>query len=334
MKNLKIQMLTVIATIVFFSCTKTQTNTQSLLNSPLVTAQDKKTRNVVYETTYGLLRFENRDALDNVCAEIGNQSATQWNTWEDNLTFSSLRRKLIETPNYSNKNSTFDDDLLKTLLNENSMFQVGDIIYKVSYDEGLVWSLNSNCTVGDYQNLINENWDASKMNRFYINDDVDIYDKAETGVVGYDRKYRGWFGSDVKANDDLQTTLITFDPNTNAQITTLVVFRADCKTSYQNAGIYKSVMAEMKYMKQVGNNITWNQVTTSITMNASWDFTPRKKSAIVNSTYSNTLTDNKNTIRPYSGTRICDGKITASWTYTSQGPNGGTRTFPLQINTF
>jgi hypothetical protein len=332
MKRIQILMLPVIATIVLFSCTKIPTKQQNEM--PLVTEQDKKMRSVVFETTYGLLRFENRDAVDNVCAELGSQTEAQWKTWENALTFNSLRSKLIETPDYINKLTKFEDPLLKTILNENGMFQVGDIIYKICYDEGLVWSLNSNCTQSDYQNLINEQWDASKMNRFYVNDEEDIYERAESGIVGYDRKYRGLFGNDEKANDDLPTTSIIFDPATNTQTTTSVIFRADCKTSYQNAGIYKSVMAEMKYMKKVGNSLFWTQVVTGITMNANWDFKPKTKPQIVNNNFVQTVNDNKNNYRPYQGTRRCDGKINAQFVYTSQGPSGGTRTFTLATNNF
>jgi hypothetical protein len=316
-------MLTVIATIVVASCTKTNEPINN--KTPLLSESDKKMRSVVYETSYGLLRFENRDALDNVCSELGNQTIDYWTAWENTLTFSSLRRKLIETPDFPNKLRTFDDDLLKTLLNENGMFQVGEIIYKISYDDGLVWSLNCNCTLSDYQKLINEEWDASKMNRFYINDDVDIYDKAETGIVGYDRKYRGLFGSDKKFSDNVTHSMTI--PNTNPVQTGDFEFRADCKTSYQNAGVYKSVTAKMKYYSQqifnAGDQFCicyGNLTTTTITMNANWNFDPKGPQApIINTNFVQTLTDSKNDIRPYNGTRQCDGFINASFTYVDKG---------------
>ena len=253
----------VILAITVLSCSKKEND---FINP--ITKNEFNTESLTI-TSDGILKFPNREIFDKYCVQLRQYSEDDFNKWEEKLGFISLRRKRIKDFNINDKNSTLNDDLFKTFLTEEGLIQIGEIVYKVAFDDDKVWSLIENYTATDPQNLIDSDFDDSTMNIYSCSSETfDIIDDAESGNSGYNTQVTGFFGSDIKRNDDQPIHCAKYDPSNGTTIYFDSIFRADCKTSYQKVGIYFSVIAEMNYKVKTTGQWFWTNLNTDITMNA------------------------------------------------------------------
>ncbi|MCC6186728.1 MAG: hypothetical protein IT256_06215 [Chitinophagaceae bacterium] len=269
----------------------------------------------VSKSTQGFLVFTTQEAYENVLNIITTFTDEQLNGWEDALAFTSAYTAFGDPATYGvsaqdNKNQNFGDPLMLRLLDVSNMVQIEGFVFNVQTDNGYLLEMNQSHLAAHYASLKAGTFDASYMNKMDesavgANDD-DIFMVLRTGVIGINNPGGGTpsaFGSEGDSyNDDLY--------NANAR------YRASAKIAYQKAGIYFSLVSELKYTK--GTSPAWATKTNiGLTTPTSCNVTPHKRGG-----YSvgkpGGVYDNKLTWRAYSSTRSLDHfDMRNTWSYYS-----------------
>lgn len=217
----------------------------------------------VTKTAKGFLKFDSEESYNQILNLLKDLNTSAYDTWEKKLGYTSLRTHRAQRPNgkggniptstNEDLNKNFEDELFLTIIDEYGVVQIGNIIFKAETDIDFVWTLSSEHQ-DKYGDLLGRSFDPAVMNIFRISEDEtrtqEAWDIVLNGTVGIDESngsYQtlGIFGNDHKVNDDV--------PDAGG-----LIYRADCKASYQAAMFYHSLMTELKYMRKYSGsgNIT------------------------------------------------------------------------------
>ncbi|MDI9320955.1 MAG: hypothetical protein QM530_10870 [Phycisphaerales bacterium] len=301
----------------------TATSTTKNNNSALMRVVDNNFNQAaltgVSKSTQGFLVFTTQEAYENVLNIITTFSDEQVNGWEDALAFTSAYTAYAEPTVYNvnpqdNKNQNFGDPLMLRLLDASNMVQIEGFVFNVQTDNGYLLEMNQSHLAAHYANLKAGTFDASYMNKMDESavgtDDDDIFMVLRTGVIGINNPggtTPSAFGSEGDSKDD----------NLYDQAGTR--WRASAKISYQTAGIFFSLVSELKYTK--GTSPAWATKTSiGFVTPTSCYVTPKKKSGYSVGTPGGVY-DNKLTWRAYSGTRSLKSfDFRTTWVYYSITP--------------
>ncbi len=318
MKKLLIALL--VLTTVLNSCSKQEdlikTSTESIKSFPLegftgVSLSDK-----------GYVVFDNEENYNTFLEVMKDLSTSEWDKWELSLGFTSLRTSRQQnvqnkTTSITDYNTEVEDELLLTFIDQYGVVQIGNMIFKAEIDKDLVWTLDAQ-HLDKYGALLGRQFDASTMNIFRISLDEnrtgEVWDVVLSGIVGIDEsngsyKTTGIFGEDHHPPcDEYIDKTYEWNPDTQSfEETSCTTYRADFKSSYQNALFYKSLMTELKYMKRDCNSSGfWSQVHTNIWAGGGSYCnykTKKRRSTTQYPTHPGQTWDNKYNWRPYSGSR-------------------------------
>jgi hypothetical protein len=227
----------VMLSLVIFSCGKKQVNIEKAPNQNTAAMSNSSGFIEIDNYNSQFLVFDNREELDLTLDLIRNYSLSELDSWSDENGVLNSRKYFTANTNAINNNDAVENDILSTVTNKDGIFQIGNIVYMHDLNTGRIWTLN--LSIGSYSNLndlINQNFIASCMNIYNIDED-DIISSAETGQIGVNqKKLRGIFGKDV------HPTPITYSVN-GAQKN----FVLDWKSSYQNTGIIKMLQSKLRH---------------------------------------------------------------------------------------
>lgn len=300
----------------------TATSTTKNNNSALMRVVDNNFNQAaltgVSKSSQGFLVFTTQEAYENVLNIITTFSDEQLNGWEDALAFTSAYTAYAEPTVYNvnpqdNKNQNFGDPLMLRLLDASNMVQIEGFVFNVQTDNGYLLEMNQSHLAAHYASLKAGTFDANYMNKMDesavgTNDD-DIFMVLRTGVIGINNPggtTPSAFGSEGdQANDDL------YQQGTR--------HRASAKISYQKAGIFFSLVSELKYSRGTSPEVA-AKTTIGLTTPTSCYVVPNKRSG-----YSvgkpGGVYDNKLTWRAYSGSRRLDKfDFRTTWSYYSIAP--------------
>lgn len=296
----------IVALLLFVACNKKeQTSPPPIKQDVLLKSQNKVT-----VTEDGILSFSSRDAFDETVSRLATFNSKELKQWQElngfygflNQSSNSLSLTESEPPNY---NSSVDDSVFLSLLDKFGIVQIEGYYFKAEVNNGLVWAIGQPGNIRDslkvyLTQLRTRTFNPAVMNRFNLAEE-DAFEKLDSGYVGIDQAPllvpEGLFGTEHKVNDDeWQTGGVTW--------------RADCKSVYQKAVFYFSLVSEMKYMSGFIGTAVWSPRSTEIWLSdnvppsTKCTYTRRRTTNQVNiNEPSNSVTNNKFTWRPYSGSR-------------------------------
>lgn len=217
----------------------------------------------IIQTEQGFLRFENRDAFDQICEELSEYTIDHLTEWAIGLELISLSECRSNGSELDQDNNTRCDDYLWTsLIDRYGLIQIGNYIYKSETDLDIAWSMSVDHMDSDLSNLITRNYVAEKMNifnsSFDLDNDIDIIEFVETGRVGVNkinsfkpRAVHGYKHKPTPADECQQQGEEKGICN-----------RGDAKAVYQNFIIYHSLYTELKTYKKSANGNTWVPFST------------------------------------------------------------------------
>lgn len=298
----------------------------------------------VTKTAKGFLKFDNEDSYNKILNLLKDLNTSAYDAWEKKLGYTSLRTHRALSPNAKggniptstdeDLNKSFDDELFLTVIDQYGVVQIGNIIFKAETDIDFVWTLSSE-HLDRYGDLLGRSFDPTVMNIFRISEDEtrtqEAWDIVLNGTVGIDESngsYQtlGIFGNDHQVNDDVSDA-------------GGLIYRADCKASYQTALFYYSLMTELKYMRKYsgsGNITPWQQQTTDIwaSYNSYCKYLSKKNgSTEQNPSFPGQVHDNKYNWRPYCSNRgLHTYDMETYFTYNSLASSGGNRIVNVGIH--
>ncbi len=192
------------------------------------------------------------------------------------------------------------NDFLSTILNSDGMITIGDHFFKIDFEDEKVYVLPVSLEdrLGDLQNK-----DLSNGDIMVFSTDDDVLDMLADGSKGSANGRTMLFCSDRKAND-LKNKEKYYEYSDNIAG---VDYRAKIKHGYQKAGVYFSLMTELKHMdrfQSAGNLTPWSASNTEIYLEYYYKYKRRCRSGDNESRSSKyEAWDNKLIRRHYESTR-------------------------------
>jgi hypothetical protein len=136
MKNNKILFLILLCISIFYGCEKETTIIPEKTQDVSIVLKPSPQGNVLY--------FKNMNEFSNTVSELHSFSNEELLTWEKNIGIKSFRSRVDEMKNnittsegnteYEKLAATIPDRVFATIVNNNSVYIIGDTIFKVTYD--------------------------------------------------------------------------------------------------------------------------------------------------------------------------------------------------------
>lgn len=203
------------------------------------------------------------------------------------------------------------NEFLGTLLNEDGLIAIGDRLFRVDLSEELVYAGHKDSvTVEEFKLGMASASKNKALLAFSTDDDVlDLLNAGVRGTVSSNARTIGTGGS--------ATTFGLFCSEDGAperkpkqdeeyMIYDGYRYRVDAKHAYQKAGIYFSLMSELKHMRKAvsaGELVTWSQYNTDISLTYTFKYKPKCRTIVDYSTRVAGGWDNKVNVRPYESSR-------------------------------
>lgn len=139
-----------------------------------------------------------------------------------------------------------DNDFLSTILNDERMVAIGDYVFKISFDDELVYAASLN-NVSLVEAVKNENSENPEVQVFSTDDDVlHLLEEGSSGTVnGRTNLFCGESGADAKDDKGFDDCPYAYCAG----------YRQDNKVVYQKAGVYFSLQAKTKFQYLSGIGI-------------------------------------------------------------------------------
>lgn len=173
------------------------------------------------------------------------------------------------------------NEFLASLLNENGLITIGEYTFKVNLGSEKVYALN-NEFIHQLEDLKNENVENNNILEFSTDDDVlsiiESGDFEKPNANGRVSILCFREGGANRKDDKFEHKELVFRTSSPAPPT--LVMNSDMKHVYQKAGIYFSLMLELKYMWKFDDCSTitcYKQMTTDITANVTYRYRQKCK---------------------------------------------------------
>jgi len=223
-------------------------------------------------------------------------------------TFSSQEEEVIET-----------NEFLSSLLNEDGLIIIGDHYFKVNLSSEKVYVLNTQFE-NEVDDLKEEN--TSNKNVMIFSTDDDVIDLLGEGSKGTINGRTELFCRDRRADGKEKIKDVEYTDWTAA-----IDYQVKAKHVYQEAGIYFSLLTELKHMDKFRNSgsILWTPSSTEIYVEYYFKWKQRCRSGDEEDRGSKeTLWDNKLNYRAYERTRgLAKIHIESRYIYLQRNVNGG-----------
>lgn len=284
----------------------------------------KQVQGVQIETDF--LRFKDRQVFERYSTSLNNipkgmELDKFLSSMEARYNFSSLRAanttiRTDPTARVASKtNSCIEDDFLASMLNPDGIIQIGKWIFRLDICAEKVYALAEKD-----KNLLGElkkKMPTHKAVLIFSTDDevLDLLGTTKPGakvaICLNDRRAEG-------ATDETFPNRQRFVISSPTISTSPVEYFADAKVVYQKAGIYFSLLAELKYMRRLqdDSNWFWNQEYTSMSLLTTYRYKRRCSDEYSDSGYNSVGYDNKINQRVYeSSIGLAKYSLSGDFTY-------------------
>lgn len=234
---------------------------------------EEKQENKEVAVKNGRLVFKNRAAFEHYSTSLGkipkDMTADAYlDAVEKKLGFLSMRREwtpLNTIPNGRTKSEAacIEDEYLASLLSPESIVQIDNYIFKIDACNKKVYALKAADEVYIAE-LKKETPSHPKITVFSTDDEV--LNLIEAGESGNPTARTALCLRESGADGDKADVMDEYAAGP-------YVYRADIKHVYQKAGIYFSLLSEMKYMRRdAQGGIFWGGFSTHITLRAEFKY--------------------------------------------------------------
>ncbi|TAE34545.1 MAG: hypothetical protein EAZ91_00340 [Cytophagales bacterium] len=287
------------------------------------------------------LRFKDRRVFEQYSTSLGNVPKGMeldkfLSSAEEKYDFKSLRAANATSKTESGArvagkpNSCIEDDYLASMLNPDGIVQIDQWIFRLDVCAGKVFVLAEKDKAMMAE--LKKKMPTHKAIRVFSTDDevLDLLSTTKPGakvaICFNDRRADG-------ATDQTFQRHVISSPTIN---TYSVEYFADAKVVYQKAGIYFSLLAELKYMRRLqdDSNWFWNQEFTSMNLLTTYRYKRRCGDESGDSEFTFVASDNKINKRVYeSSNGLARYSLSGDFTYVANhtSPPQST-TFRLAIN--
>ena len=225
-------------------------------------------------TPQGFLAFDSVENYEKILNIISSYNDLQMQEWERTLGFLSshtvffntlrqLPEKYDQARKYKNNNFCIKDELFHKIIDPLGLIQIGNYVFKATLDKGYVLEMNKKYMSRYFNELSNNNFVPSVMNRLTnssIGQYNNIFELLDTGVTGLTAK---------KSTGSATSSTPSSSPSTGAKYSTSIFgakskqvivtpdptgesdvqYRIKAKAVYQEIIFYFSLFAKMKYSK-------------------------------------------------------------------------------------